>query len=484
MDQTIRLARLDRSGATATVIGDGVAARTRAELVGPAAAAALAVGLCDRALRMTVDYSKERVQFGRPIGSFQALKHRMADMLARLEIGRSASWAASYALATDATDAEELTRTAASYCLEAAAHLAGECVQLHGGIADHLGARRPPGVQARARAGPALRCPPPAPGRRHALTASVRLCQHGGIDLGGGGDMARSIWTGSVSFGLVNVPVRLYSATQDHKVHFHQFEKGTSNRIRNERVNEKTGDEVAYDDIVKGAEVDDGKYVDAHPGGAGVGRARPQLHHRHQRLRRGRGDRPDLLPEVLLPRAGRRHREEAVRAAGKAMEKSERIGVATFVMRGKQYLAAIRPSDGVLVLETMHFADEVRDPAKELDNLPKQTKVAPKDLKMAVSLVESLTTKWDPKNYKDTYQDRVKKLINAKKNDREIIREDTPEETSEKVIDLVAALQASVDGEGPKAGNADRAVKLRTRSRASENKAKPSKQVLYDSPRS
>ncbi|PWN03745.1 acyl-CoA dehydrogenase [Nocardioides silvaticus] len=135
MDQTIRLARLDRSSATATVIGDGAAARARAELVGPAAAAVLAVGLCDRALRMTVDYSKERVQFGRPIGSFQALKHRMADMLARLEIGRSASWAASYALATGAADAEELTRTAASYCLEAASHLAGECIQLHGGIA-------------------------------------------------------------------------------------------------------------------------------------------------------------------------------------------------------------------------------------------------------------------------------------------------------------------------------------------------------------
>lgn len=135
MDQTIRLARLDRSSATATVIGDGVAARARAALVGPAAAAALAVGLCDRALRMTVDYSKERVQFGRRIGSFQALKHRMADMLARLEIGRSASWAASYALATGAADAEELTRTAASYCLEAASHLAGECIQLHGGIA-------------------------------------------------------------------------------------------------------------------------------------------------------------------------------------------------------------------------------------------------------------------------------------------------------------------------------------------------------------
>jgi len=135
MDQTIRLARVDLDGAATTVIGDGAAARERAELVGSASVAALAVGLCDRALRMTVDYSKERVQFGRPIGSFQALKHRMADMLVRLELARSASWAASYALATDAEDVVGLTHAAASYCLETAAHLAGECVQLHGGIA-------------------------------------------------------------------------------------------------------------------------------------------------------------------------------------------------------------------------------------------------------------------------------------------------------------------------------------------------------------
>lgn len=133
MDQTIRLARV--WGESPTVIGDGDAARARAELVATASAAAMAVGLSARALQMTVAYSKERVQFGRPIGSFQALKHRMADMLARLEIARSASWAASYALATHADDADALVRTAASYCLETASHLAGECIQLHGGIA-------------------------------------------------------------------------------------------------------------------------------------------------------------------------------------------------------------------------------------------------------------------------------------------------------------------------------------------------------------
>ncbi|GAA3542732.1 acyl-CoA dehydrogenase family protein [Nocardioides daeguensis] len=138
MDQSIRLARLDLSGAELSVIGDGDAARSRAELVGAAAVAALAVGLSDRALQMTVGYLKERVQFGRPIGSFQALKHRMADVLARVEMSRSASWAACYALADPGSAPDEaafLTHCAASYALETASLAASECVQLHGGIA-------------------------------------------------------------------------------------------------------------------------------------------------------------------------------------------------------------------------------------------------------------------------------------------------------------------------------------------------------------
>ena len=175
MDQTIRLATLDRSGATSTPIGDGAAARARAELVGRAAAAALAVGLCDRALRMTVDYSKERVQFGRPIGSFQALKHRMADMLARLEIGRSASWAASYALAT-ANGRRRGPDPHRGVVLPRGRRPPGRRVRpaarRH---RDHLGARRPPGVQARPRPRPALRRTPPAPGVDRALSnARVR----------------------------------------------------------------------------------------------------------------------------------------------------------------------------------------------------------------------------------------------------------------------------------------------------------------------
>ena len=133
MDQTIRLGSLDVS--RGTPIGDGPAARARAELVGAVGVAALSAGLAARALDMTVAYSKERVQFGRPIGSFQALKHRMADLLVLVEMSRSASWAASYALSIDAPNAEQLAHVAKSYGSDALTRIAAETVQLHGGIA-------------------------------------------------------------------------------------------------------------------------------------------------------------------------------------------------------------------------------------------------------------------------------------------------------------------------------------------------------------
>lgn len=135
MDQTLRLARVVTDVSTATRIGDPAPARERAALVGAAAVAALQVGTAARGLEMTVAYSKERVQFGRPIGSFQALKHRMADQLVLVEMARSASWAASYAVAVGASNAEQLTHVAKAYCGDALAHVAGETVQLHGGIA-------------------------------------------------------------------------------------------------------------------------------------------------------------------------------------------------------------------------------------------------------------------------------------------------------------------------------------------------------------
>jgi len=133
MDQGSRLAHLDASGGNR--IGDGRAAKARAELVGAAGVAALQAGCAARALEMTVGYTQDRVQFGRPIGSFQALKHRMADMLVLVEMCRSASWAASYAVSVGADNGEQLAHVAKSYCSDALDKIAAETVQLHGGIA-------------------------------------------------------------------------------------------------------------------------------------------------------------------------------------------------------------------------------------------------------------------------------------------------------------------------------------------------------------
>ncbi len=135
MDQTIRLAQVTCDPAAGTRIGDAHTARARADLVGTVGVAALQTGLAARALEMTVAYTKVRVQFGRPIGSFQALKHRMADLLVEVELGRSASWAASYAVSTRAADAARLAHVAKSCCGDALDHVAAETVQLHGGIA-------------------------------------------------------------------------------------------------------------------------------------------------------------------------------------------------------------------------------------------------------------------------------------------------------------------------------------------------------------
>jgi len=284
-------------------------------------------------------------------------------------------------------------------------------------------------------------------------------------------DMARAIWSGAVSFGLVTVPVGLYSATQEHEVRFHQFEKGTSARIRNRRVNEETGEEVEYDDIVKGAEVSDGKYVQLTP---------EEL----ESVEPGQSRTIDITDFVeaaeidpiyyqktyyLAPRG-----EEAVKAyhlLARAMEQADRIAIATFVMRSKEYLAAIRPRDGVLVLETMFFADEVRDPVKTIEALPAKARVGKKDVDMAVRLIEAMSAKWDPKNYRDTYTDRVEQLVEAKKDNQEIV-EETEAETSEKVTSLLEALQASLEGGKKHRPGSKRAGKLKTRPAGPEHMSK------------
>ncbi|MFB6849793.1 Ku protein [Streptomyces sp. NPDC056373] len=256
--------------------------------------------------------------------------------------------------------------------------------------------------------------------------------------------MARAIWTGVVSFGLVSVPVGLYSAAEDHTVHFHRLQRGTADRIRNRRVNERTGEEVGTGDIVKGYEVGDGEYVIVEP---------EEL----DEIAPGRSQTIDItdfvdLGEIepvyfdrtyyLAPR-GKEYTKvyELLRAA---LAQSNRVGVATFVMRGKQYLTALRAEDKVLVLQTLHWADEVRDPRKELPELPSGRAGKGKELDMALQLVDSLERPWDPSRYRDAYQEKVRELVKAKGEGQEVAAaEEAPSATN--VVDLMQALQGSLD---------------------------------------
>jgi DNA end-binding protein Ku len=257
--------------------------------------------------------------------------------------------------------------------------------------------------------------------------------------------MARAIWTGSLSFGLVNVPVGLYAAIQEHEVRFHQFQRGTSSRIRYRRVNQDTGEEVPYEEIVKGAEVDGGQYVVL---------TREEL----EQVEPGRSRTIDITDFVdaseidpihfqrsyyLAPRGEGAGKAYAL--LSRALEKAGRTGVATFVMRNKEYLAALRARDGVLVLETMFFADEVRDPVQSIDTLPVDAELAQRDVDTAVQLIDTMTTEWDVTAYRDTYTERVEQLIAAKRRDEEPITEAEQEPKAGKVVDLLDALQASVE---------------------------------------
>jgi DNA end-binding protein Ku len=256
--------------------------------------------------------------------------------------------------------------------------------------------------------------------------------------------MARAIWSGVLSFGLVSVPVEIYSATEAHEPTFHQFEQGTNDRIRYQRVNERTGKEVDYSDIVKGAEVGRGKYVmldQDELDSVAPGRSRSLEISRFVDL-----DEIDPMhfakSYYLGPNGDEAKKPYAL--LRDAMAKANRAAIANFVMRSKEYLAAIRADGNVLVLETMFFADEIRDPKDEIDDLPGSIKLSPQEMKMAGQLIESMAGPWNPKDYRDSYTDRVNELIRAKaKNKSFEPAEEAPQATN--VVDLTEALRASVE---------------------------------------
>jgi DNA end-binding protein Ku len=255
-------------------------------------------------------------------------------------------------------------------------------------------------------------------------------------------DMARSLWTGSVSFGLVNVPVKAYTAVKDHDVHFHQLDKKSGSRIRYRKVSEETGKEVDKDDIALGFEVRGGRYVtfDA----AEMDALRPDS---TRTIEVSDFVALEAIDPIyyentywLVPSGDGAKKSYQLLVA--AMEDEQQVGIGTVVLRDKQHLAAIRPLDGVLAMSTMRFADEVVN-RSEIEGMPRRAKTDPKALKMAKQLIEGLSTEWNPKQYRDTYTETLRKRIAAKNSGKEVV--DTAEKPAGRVLDLMAALEASVD---------------------------------------
>jgi DNA end-binding protein Ku len=259
--------------------------------------------------------------------------------------------------------------------------------------------------------------------------------------------MARAIWTGSLSFGLVNVPVALFTATEAKTIHFNQFQAGTGDRVRNKRVNERTGEEVAFQDIAKGYDLGGGEYVVLSPdeiASVAPGRSRTidvSAFVDLTEIDPVYFDRPYYLapPAKGAGRGG----ERAYALLLEAMRGANKVALATFVMRDKQYLVAVRPRLDALVLETLMYADEVRDPVAEIDTLPVEAGFGAKELEMAKLLIDSMTAGWEPEIYHDTYRERLEALIEQKRDGAVVVAE-APEPQAAPVVDLLQALEASV----------------------------------------
>ncbi|MDQ6796838.1 MAG: Ku protein [Actinomycetota bacterium] len=264
--------------------------------------------------------------------------------------------------------------------------------------------------------------------------------------------MPRPIWSGAISFGLVNVPVKLYSAVSSKDVRFHQLDAKSNARVKQKRVSAATGEEVPFDQIVKGYELGPDTYVTITPDELDT--LEPKATKTIDIEDFVDLDQIDPVfyerPYYLVPDKGGTKAYALLRAA---MRETNKVGIARVVLRTKQYLAAIRPKGDALVLETMLFADEVV--ADDDLDLPRdEVEVSPREEKMARQLIDSLSSDFEPDKYRDEYRERVLKLIEQKAAGQEIVVEDASEEPT-KVVDLMAALEASLAAVKGDAGKGD-----------------------------
>jgi DNA end-binding protein Ku len=256
--------------------------------------------------------------------------------------------------------------------------------------------------------------------------------------------MARSMWKGSLAFGLVNIPVELYSATRDHRPKFRLLHAKDEEPVRYERVCQKEGKPVAWEDLVKGYEYAKGQFV-----------VITKDDFKTAALEKTKtidildfvdpaevDERFFETPYYLLPGKGA---DRAYVLLREAIRESGKIGIAKMILREAQHLAAVEAIGEALVLTMMRFADELAD-LKEY-NFPKKADVRPAEMKMAQQLIGNLVSEWDPGKYTDEYKENLLRVINAKVKGRKpkLIEEDTTPKQAE-VVDLMARLRASLEG--------------------------------------
>jgi len=285
--------------------------------------------------------------------------------------------------------------------------------------------------------------------------------------------MPRSIWRGAISFGLVNVPVKLYSAVSKKTLRFNQLHDKDGGRIQQKRVCSADGEEVPYENIVKGYEVSPDRYVVITP---------EELEALDPKKTRTINiedfvdlDEIDPLyyehPYYLAPDTGA---AKAYKLLVSALEETRKVAIARVVIRSKEYLTAIRATDGILTMETMLFADELVSP-DSIEELPDEDVTATdREVQMARQLIESLATEFDPAKYADEYRERVLDLIERKAEGQEVATQPPVEEPTS-VPDLMSALEASlVQAKKDRAPTEDGGAPRKKRA-ASADGAKPTK---------
>ena len=261
--------------------------------------------------------------------------------------------------------------------------------------------------------------------------------------------MARAIWKGSISFGLVNIPIALYPATRREELKFRLLRKSDLSPVNYKRVAQKDGKEVPWDQIVKGYEYEKGRYVVLREEDfQRVDLEATQTVHIQDFVDQEQID-PMFFykPYYLEPQKGG---DKAYALLRDALKDTNKVGVAKVVIKTRQYLAGVKPEDGALVLELMHFADELADSEKL--HVPKKMEIGKREMNMAKSLIGSMTSKWEPKKYKDDYREALMEVIEEKvgAGGKEIEEKPRKAPKPTKVIDLVSVLQKSLEETGGK----------------------------------